>query len=135
MSFSEKDIKSEYEKYRQEAEKILEDNDKVGKILDEAELKMSKVPVFGEDLRNVIVMIEMILSYIKKEYRDIPKCSIISMLAAITYFLSPIDLVPDCIPVLGYIDDVAVIKLVLSLGIKGDVQKYKEWRKCHEKNS
>lgn len=86
-------------------------------------------------MRNVIVKIEMIRSYIKKEYRDIPKCSIISMLAATINFLSLIDLVSDWIPIIGYIDDVVVIKLVLSLGIKGDVQKYKEWRTCHEKNS
>lgn len=34
--------------------------------------------------------------------------------SALFYFLSPFDLIPDCIPIVGYADDLAVISTVVS---------------------
>ena len=36
----------------------------------------------------------------------------------VTYALSPIDLVPDFVPVLGYLDDVILLPLLVALTIK-----------------
>ena len=60
------------------------------------------------------------------EYRDIPVGSIIAIIIALLYFVSPIDLLPDVIPGVGYTDDVAVIVLVFKQ-IDSDVEKYKTW--------
>ena len=54
------------------------------------------------------------------------------MCAAITvaYALSPIDLVPDFIPVLGYLDDMILLPLLVALTVKfipkETFQKYRE---------
>ena len=45
----------------------------------------------------------------------LPKLFIISTVA---YALSPIDLIPDFIPVIGYLDDLIILPLMISLSIK-----------------
>ena len=80
-------------------------------------------------------MYQLVESYIKREYTDIPLTSIISILAALIYVVSPIDLIPDFIPVAGYLDDVAVVTLVLSLGVGHDLEKYKSWQEKLRENA
>jgi len=47
--------------------------------------------------------------------------------AALAYFLAPIDLVPDFIPLSGFIDDAAVLGLVFGAA-EGDLRRYCTWR-------
>ncbi len=59
---------------------------------------------------------------------------IAKLLAGITvgYALSPIDLVPDFIPVLGYLDDIIILPALVALTIKcipGDI-----WLSCRKKS-
>ena len=37
---------------------------------------------------------------------------------AIAYFLSPIDLIPDFIPVLGQLDDLLIVSVLIKLALK-----------------
>ena len=39
-------------------------------------------------------------------------------LAAVAYVISPIDLIPDCIPVIGWLDDIGVVALVAAWYLK-----------------
>ena len=47
-----------------------------------------------------------------------PKIAKILLWIAIIYALSPIDLIPDFIPVIGYLDDIVIIPALLYLAIK-----------------
>jgi len=40
----------------------------------------------------------------------LPKAAKVALAAAILYLVSPVDLIPDFIPVLGYLDDVFVAR-------------------------
>jgi uncharacterized membrane protein YkvA (DUF1232 family) len=65
--------------------------------------------------------------YASGNYTAIPKSSIIAVLAAILYFLSPLDLIPDFIVGLGFIDDALILSLVYKQVIK-ELDKYQSWK-------
>jgi len=45
--------------------------------------------------------------------RRVPICAKLIIPALVLYLLSPIDIVPDFIPVLGYLDDLVVLTLAV----------------------
>jgi uncharacterized membrane protein YkvA (DUF1232 family) len=68
----------------------------------------------------------LLRAYIRGDYRDIPWGSIVLVIVAIIYFVSPIDLIPDIIPVIGLTDDAAVIAFVIAQ-IKADLDNFLAW--------
>lgn len=110
-----------------EAEKVINDSDALENLLQRLEEKLKMVPVAGDALSNVPVLVSMVRSYASKEYTDPPLGTMIAIVSALIYFLSPIDLVPDSIPVLGYADDAAVLAACLTM-VQSDADDYKKWR-------
>jgi len=53
-------------------------------------------------------------------YRDprVPWYAKVFMLVIVAYFLSPIDLIPDFVPVLGYFDDLIIVPAGIFLALK-----------------
>lgn len=76
---------------------------------------------------NIKELIELLKDYGSKRYRDIPVKSIIAIGAAIAYFVSPIDVIPDTIPIVGFFDDALVLKFALDL-VLDDLEAYKLWK-------
>ena len=110
------------------AEKITTDD--VERVISKSEKILEivrKIPVLGRYLEDIIVMLQMLIDYIKGEYKEVPWWVIASVTFALVYLLSPIDVIPDFIPVIGYIDDAFVIGICLLL-IENDLQTYREWR-------
>lgn len=60
-------------------------------------------------------ILSLYYAYQDPELPLLPKILIISTVA---YALSPIDLIPDFIPVLGYLDDLIILPLMISLSLK-----------------
>jgi uncharacterized membrane protein YkvA (DUF1232 family) len=73
------------------------------------------------------LMLNLIKDYAKGNYKDVPWNTIAAITGAIIYFVSPIDVIPDFIPVAGYADDLAIIKFALDL-IREDLIKYEQWK-------
>jgi uncharacterized membrane protein YkvA (DUF1232 family) len=74
----------------------------------------------------------MARDWMRGGYRNVSGKTIALTIAAVLYFISPIDLIPDWIPGLGQIDDVLVLGLVLS-SMHSELQNYRLWREMqHE---
>ena len=78
-------------------------------------------------LRDINLMIGLASDYYKGSYTQIPWNVLAAVTGAILYFVSPVDVIPDFIPVVGYVDDALVIKLALEIA-RPDLESYAEWK-------
>lgn len=76
-----------------------------------------------EDIRTFCAMLT---DWAKGEYKHISKRTGIITGICIAYVICPIDLIPDFIPVIGQIDDIAVIGFTLKI-LKKELSFYKTW--------
>ena len=133
MSNMDKKAQKELEKGYEKAQVVLEDKDKLERLLQRTEKKLKIVPVAGSILAMVPTMVSLIRNYIKKEYTDIPVGTIIAVTSALIYFISPVDIIPDVLPGVGYVDDAAVFTACIKL-VASDLDEYKKWREENNKN-
>ena len=123
---------SELGKGFQNAETILNDEDKLEKLFQKLENKLKVFPTIGEKLAVAASMASMVKSYVRKEYTEVPMGTIIAAISALVYVVNPVDIIPDSIPVVGHADDVGIVAVCLKL-IESDLQEYIEWRKKNGK--
>ena len=88
---------------------------------------MKEIPVAGDALSKVPLMVSMIRSYITKEYTAVSPKVIVTLLAAVIYLLKGKDLIPDNIPVVGYVDDLAVFAAAFLID-EPELAAYSQWR-------
>ncbi|MCQ2029609.1 YkvA family protein [Stutzerimonas zhaodongensis] len=61
------------------------------------------------------------------EYRAISKPALVAVVAGLLYFLSPLDAIPDWIPGLGFVDDLAVLAWVMRKWAD-ELQAFRTWK-------
>lgn len=86
---------------------------------------LDKLPKDTGDLR---LLINLFKDWYNGVYREIPWHSIAAIILGFLYLLSPVDLVPDMIPVLGQVDDVVIIRWILTHIAKQDLNKYRQFK-------
>lgn len=90
-------------------------------------LEKSVPKALGEMWEELKLMVGLMADYVTGRYREAPTKTISAVAAAVLYFVSPIDVIPDFIPVVGYLDDAVVIRYCLKL-IGQDLGIYKAWK-------
>lgn len=117
-----------FKKSQRSASAILNDKSKASVTVENA---LGKAVSNRSDLEGVwdkmVLLLAVSKDFINGNYTAIPKRSIIAILGGLVYFLSPIDVVPDFVPVLGFIDDIFVLNLVYKQVLK-DLEEYKIWK-------
>ncbi len=111
----------------EEAEEVIQNPSKVDEILLRLEAKLKEVPAIGSTLADLPLMISMVKAWIKKEYTEVSPKVIACLVGAIIYLLKKKDLISDSIPIVGIVDDIAVLGLALKLS-EPELKAYAEWR-------
>ena len=114
--------------FKEQAEELLKNPPKLEALLKQFEEKMKEVPMAGDALSRIPLMIDMIRSYITREYTAVSPKVIATLVAAIIYLVTGKDLIPDNVPVVGYADDLAVFAAAFLID-EPELKAYDEWRK------
>ncbi len=75
---------------------------------------------------SLMAFLRLLRAYVKREYTDIPWQSLVLIVAAVLYFLVPVDVIPDFILGLGYLDDAALIAWVVKT-LQSVVDDFRKW--------
>lgn len=112
------------------ATKLLGRPFKVVTVLNEAADKLadkgSKTNKFRQLFDVALTIVRLVRSFISGEYRNIATSTVISGLAVLLYVISPIDLIPDFIPVVGFLDDLSLVSWFVGK-FQGEITKFRDW--------
>ncbi|GAB3394117.1 YkvA family protein [Azotobacter armeniacus] len=76
-----------------------------------------------EDLR---LLQSLCLAWWRGEYRQVSQQALLSAIAGLLYFLSPLDAIPDWLLGLGFLDDIAVLAWVMR-SWHGELEAFRAW--------
>lgn len=98
---------------------VFDKEEAINKKMDSEKLKQ-----FTQDVKLFFCMLK---DFFTKKYTDVPVGTIMSIAGTLLYVFLPFDIIPDFIPVVGYLDDASMLALCLKM-VKNDLEKYKMWK-------
>lgn len=98
---------------------VFEKEDAINKKMSNDKLKE-----FASDVKLFFCMLK---DFFTRKYTNVPVGTIMTIAGTLLYVFLPVDIMPDFIPGIGYLDDGAMIALCLKM-LNSDLTKYKEWK-------
>lgn len=114
------------EEAQERARSVVASDGEVSQLLSEASGKAQRSYEFLlSSWESLQTLIRMIRAWLGNEYA-VPIATVVGGVAALIYFVDPFDLIPDYLPVFGYLDDAAVIAAVVRLNLS-EVSRFRNW--------
>ena len=117
--------KIEKESVRTGPEKLDEVILKEKKIEDKS--KKLNLDIFQKLFNQIKLALEMVKDFKSRTYTDVPWRTVALIIVALLYFLNPLDLIPDLLPVLGLTDD-AIAFAAIFKSLQVDLRNYCVWK-------
>lgn len=90
--------------------------------------KVKDIPLLGAMAEDLVTLVELLTDYRRGVYKNLPRGVLIAAVIGLGYALCPIDLILDIIPFAGYLDDAAILFLLLDFFIARDILRYRRWK-------
>ena len=103
--------------------------DDMHKVFDNEETILNKMndKNLKSFLEDVKLFFSMLKDFFTKKYTEVPVGTIMAIVGSLLYVLAPIDIIPDFLPLVGYLDDGGIVTLCMNF-VKNDLEKYKEFK-------
>jgi uncharacterized membrane protein YkvA (DUF1232 family) len=73
----------------------------------------------------IVLFSQLIKAYIQGTYRKLPAIALAKIAAVLIYFISPLDFIPDVLPIIGFTDDLALV-LWVGKSIKNELDEFEK---------
>ncbi len=87
----------------------------------------------GRFIEDAQLLVAIVKDYWSGKYRLVPYGTVAAIVFTLIYVFNPLDLVPDVLPIIGEVDDAAVIAACLML-VEQDLSKYKNWKQAQSQS-
>ena len=109
------------------AERTITSGTALSKLLDEVFLNIGEATEsFYRIQDSIIALVRMLSAWMKGEYENISTKSIIAVVTALLYFVNPLDLIPDFIPVIGQLDDILILGYLIKT-LNKEIERFMAW--------
>ncbi|CCH57267.1 protein of unknown function DUF1232 [Fibrisoma limi BUZ 3] len=86
-------------------------------------LSGKNISVFREQ---IALLTRMLRAYASGDYKQLPWKSLVSIIGVLLYFLNPIDILPDILPIVGIVDDIALVGWLFT-SVSSDIDRFRQW--------
>ena len=121
--------KSVLKMFRQ-AKRILEEQSQLKALFGQVSKKLQTLSGSHKQINELLEHVQLFLRMIKKsfsgEYSSFSNKTLLSLVFGLLYFVTPMDVVPDFIPLLGFSDDLSIIYFIFK-NFKSDIEAFKVW--------
>ena len=130
----------EFQQAKTKAEEYARDPEKAKNLIDQAIQKAQRrnkglLDQLDEKLDEfwsyLSALMRLARAYYTRQYTAIPWKTVVTVVAALIYFVSPLDFIPDFIPLLGLTDDAIVIAFVVRQ-IRADLDIFLVWETARQ---
>lgn len=87
------------------------------------EANTSALGAVWEDLRAAL---RLLVAWTRRSYRQVSAASLVLLVAALLYFVTPIDAIPDPLGALGFADDITVIQAAVET-VRDELDRFRAW--------
>lgn len=124
-----------FEEFRRRAEALIEQPGRVQSLVAQATRKMSRTG--GDKWRELRGQLTLALALVKAwlagDYRQVSNKTLVILVAALLYFVMPLDVIPDFIFGWGLLDDAAVLSYVFSQ-LSTEIEAFRQWQGQNEES-
>ena len=119
-----------YHRILDRAKAMVEDNERLRTLLIKVGDKLSGFANGTKENEGLVLQlrlfIRMIRAHINGVYQSFEPMTLLMFAFALVYFITPIDLIPDFVPALGFTDDIAVVIMIIRR-FSTAIRRYRKW--------
>lgn len=116
--------------YQEKAQEIAGEDGKLSKLIFQVKERLEKVsdnPKVKAALEPILVFKRMIQAHLSGQFK-VSKKTLGLIVLGLVYFITPIDFIPDFMPLIGFADDLSVL-LAIYNSVKHEIDEFKMWEK------
>ncbi len=110
--------------------RMLNEQSQIKELIWKVSQKLQKINGSNKQINELMEHVQLFLRMIKKslsgEYSAFSHKTLLSLVFGLLYFVTPMDVVPDFVPLLGFSDDLSILYFIIK-NFKSDIEAFKVW--------
>ena len=121
-------LEAEFAQAVRSAKAYVDDPLRLRGLFEDAAEAATSLPAdsFGDTWPYFQTMLRLIRAYYRGEYHEVTESTLVILIAAVIYVVSPLDVIPDAIPAIGFLDDATVVALAVQRA-RQDLDDFMLW--------